>query len=234
LRDAPLWERVLRIAGAVLVTLYLALYAYDGLREPRVVDSGNYGRGAYGQLLGDAAEGRVARVDDRRDDVLWQNRDGAVYEANYGRGIDFRAAVERQEYVRSHPGSVTYGRIHRRDHDGLRDNLVIFFGMVFLLGTVARNASPRRATRWAWFWIVASVAGIPAYLLLSGSWVRPAAPGREDGGWIVGGVAAFVALVVALPVVHDSSDRLYERQHPIRPYGRIVLPAELEPFAPRA
>jgi hypothetical protein len=247
LRDWPLWERLLRVTGAVLVTLDLAIFVYDGLRAPRVLDHDDYRHGAYEQLLGDAAEGRVARVDNGREHgVRWQNLDGAVYQANHS-GIDYRAAVERQPYVREHPGSVTYGPIDRRDQGELGQSIPAFFVILFLLGTLFRRPRPRLATRWAWVWVVVSTVGVPFYLLFSGSWVRPERPGadhegadhggadHEGGGhgWLLGGVAAYLALMIGGSLLDSAGTTLYERGHPVRGYGAIVLPAEVEPFASR-
>lgn len=231
LREWPRWERVVRVVAAVLVTLCLALYAYDWLRRPRVV-AARLPERAYEQLLGDAAEGRVVRVDDREDFVRWQNRDGAVYQANHG-GIDFRAAVERQPYVRDHPGSVTYARIDRPEPGGAVEVLGWFF-LVFLLGTLARRPEPRRATRWGWVWIIVSVVGAPLYLLLSGSWSRsePAVPPEGSHPWRAGGVMAFVLLGLVRSAGYDVASDLYEDGHPLRPFRTYVVPAEMEAFPP--
>jgi hypothetical protein len=228
LRDGPLWERVLRIAGAVAVVLYLALYAYDGLRAPRVVSSRDARGSAYEQLLRDANAGRGARIDVRDNSVRWQNRDGAVYEVRHG-GLDFRAMVERQPYVQQHPGAVTYGRIDRRVHGELGETPGVWLVILILIATLGRRAYPRAATRWGWVWPVWSFVGVPLYLLLSGSWVRTRPPPASDveAPRRVDGVASILAVVVATQLVGGVGGRLYESRHPIRTRGEFV---EHDPF----
>lgn len=232
LRDGPLWERVLRVTLSVALTGYLALYAYDALRRPLDLRSRWFsGSITYAPLLIDAAQGRVVRVDDGGGSgtVRWQNRNGAVYELAYDEptGVDVRAAVERQPYVRAHPGSVTYGPITRRIHGELREELPYELLVLSAAALIYYRPRPRLATRWGWAWAVYPVVGLPAYLLLSGSWVRTEPPGR-DGRRRLDGLTVYIVLIVTAVASSLIANHVYDSRHPVpRLRADYVIPPEV-------
>jgi hypothetical protein len=65
--------------------------------------------------------------------------------------------------------------------------MVAFFLLVVGFGLLVTGPQPWRATRWAWFWLLASPVGAIAFLLLSGR--TPGLPTPKDltrrltGGW---------------------------------------------------
>lgn len=224
LRDAPRFERVARIVLTVLALAFGLLSFYADLSRPRVVEFGGQ-EVPYRRLLADAAEGRVERVEIRRNQPpRWRNRDGAAYEfRRYVPDADVRAQVEAQPYVRDNPGSVTYGRVGVLEV--MKSGPATLLGglfWLFLLVVLVRGPRPRRATRWGWFWLFGAPLGLEAYLLLSGSWTRAARPGDQSPRRVVGGVAFAIALLVgvawmlAMREVHDA-------RHPLRNPHRVVV-----------
>lgn len=73
--------------------------------------------------------------------------------------------------------------------------LLLWLAVLFLLGN---GPQPWRATRWAWFWLVAAAApvGVPAFLILSGPAPPLPAP-RKGARRLTGGWAFLLAGVVS-------------------------------------
>lgn len=75
--------------------------------------------------------------------------------------------------------------------------LVVFGVWIGALMLVVGGAPPWRATRWAWFWLLALAApvGVVAFLLLGGPCgLLPPAPGRKPG--LRGGWGLLLALLI--------------------------------------
>lgn len=233
LRDAPRWERIIRIALAVLVGGLCLVYAYDELRAPRVIRTEFLSEDTLGRhLLADVTAGRTVRIDDRRPTrnssgtIRWQNRDGAVYEyRDMTPRFDLRASVARQSPA--NPAALTFGRIHRRVHGTWDDQWIQFLGFLAAL-TIYHSAQPRHLTKWGWAWVALSGVGLIPYLLFSGSWDRH---GNEPPPRRIGGVRVFFAITALSIVVSMIGDRVYDARHPLAT-RRSWTPAVLtKPFA---
>jgi hypothetical protein len=202
LRDASRGERLFRCLLAALVVAYLGFTAYESLRRPTVVTGGG---SAYQSLLDAANTGRVTRIDDSGADyVLWRHANGHVYAHPIVYGVDLRASVAAQPYVRAHPRSVTYAPIAASAirKQPWRDVAEPLAGIALLLWLVT-GPPPRHLTRWGWFWIVATSVGTVPYVLLSGSRYRTVTtrPRRRNGAF---GVAVAVAFSVAAALARHA------------------------------
>ena len=192
LRDAPTWERALRIAVAVVLSL-LTLYGFvQYYRAPPLVNGGQ----AYAPLLNDVAKGLVTTIDDSGERfVLWRVRGGDVFaERVSGRSSDLRSRVAARTYGRPAP---RYERIDvpapRRGRSLTVPGAVLSLGgIVVVLGLIRSGPQPRAATRWGWIWLAGIPFGVPAYLLLAGSRLRTA----DDDSPRVSGRSAFRLAVV--------------------------------------
>jgi hypothetical protein len=200
LRDAPAWERRLRYALAALLTAYLAFAAYEGARRPTEVEGFR-----YDALLTAVQADEVVRVDDTRDDyVLWQRADGAVFAERGMHGIDVRATVEAQRAAHANPRVVRYEPIGAPPLERPEwQSWVEWVGVVALFAMLASApATPRHATRWAWFWVGLTGVGGVAYLLLSGSRTRTSKQ-RPEAYWGAHGLLVAVGLAVSLAFARE-------------------------------
>jgi hypothetical protein len=229
LREAPPWEKALRAALALLVVALCVLAVADFLDRPAKVHTNRFN--PYAALLSEANAGRVERLD-TDGPIRWRSAGGALYELDaIHPGVDVRELVELQPYVRDHPGAIRYGAIEprrARDSVWLAGPIIVF--SAFLLSRLIFGPRPRLASRWGWFWIAGTGAGVVPYLLLSGSWSRTAAPGAPPRRRrVVGGGVAFLAVVALNTAIAVTGDAVYDRLHPQPPLGAYTPAAPAAP-----
>lgn len=175
LREAPAWERALRIGLAIVLVVLAALYVASRLDSATLVERGGE---IYAPLLNDIADGKVRAIDDTRDDyLLWRAAEGGttrVYAERRYDIVNLRATIDAQPFVEANPGAIRYERIDaviRDDRDDSTRGLDALL-VLTVIALVTFGPEPRRINRWGWYWVALSGVGLVAYLMLSGSYVR--------------------------------------------------------------
>lgn len=82
--------------------------------------------------------------------------------------------------------------------------MFMWLGAIFVL---VNGPQPRWATRWAWFWVIATplnVVGVPLFLLASGSWATTYVDSPVKPRWRLTGGKAFLLTFVVSSVLGIS------------------------------
>jgi hypothetical protein len=122
--------------------------------------------------------------------------------ASSGDDIKVRSGYDIATQIANEHPAVTITRIAERHSYGQIYGFqvpawLIWFALAGAVGTLMLLISgpePRRATRWAWFWLITTVIGPPLFLILAGP-TSPLRSPRETHRRLTGGWALLIALL---------------------------------------